>query len=152
MSANKIISQWTHPYAFQQNGVAERKKSASSRCCLNLTFRILVTFTFCVKAFSIVIRIINRIPSPKLQHQKPYCCLFAKHPRYDYLHTFGCICFVHLPCLEGNKLSTQFIKCCFLGCGPHWKGFLCYNSEVQCFHLSRIFHFFFFLNVNIFVY
>jgi len=31
------------------------------------------------------------------------------------MHTFGCVCFVHLSSHERNKLSAQFVRCAFMG-------------------------------------
>jgi hypothetical protein len=33
------------------------------------------------------------------------------HPDYHNLHTFGCVCFVHLPSHERHKLTAQSARC-----------------------------------------
>ena len=45
------------------------------------------------------------------------------------LHTFGYVCFVHLPSSERTKLSAQSAKCAFLVYSSHQKGFLCYDPK-----------------------
>ena len=59
------------------------------------------------------------------------------HPSYNHLHTFGCVCYVHLPLPEINKLTGQSVKCAFLGYAMNEKGFLCYDSAICRIHTSR---------------
>ena len=42
-----------------------------------------------------------------------------------------CLCCLHLPSSNRNKLIAQFAKCAFLGYAYDKKGFLCYN-HVAC--------------------
>jgi hypothetical protein len=70
---------------------------------------------FWIEALSTAIYLINRLPSQVLNFDSPYYRLHNKSPSYHDLHTFGCVCFVHLPSHERHKLSAQSIKCVFLG-------------------------------------
>ena len=45
------------------------------------------------------------------------------HPDYHNLHTFGCVCFVHLPSHERHKLTAQSARCAFMGYSAGQKGF-----------------------------
>lgn len=65
---------------------------------------------FWVESLSTVVYLINRLPSQALKFDSPYSHLYHQHPSYLDMHTFGCICFVHLPSHEHHKLSAQSIK------------------------------------------
>ncbi|KAL6349688.1 hypothetical protein AAG906_041095 [Vitis piasezkii] len=57
--------------------------------------------------------------------------LFGHSPLYSDLHTFGCVCFVHLPTHERHKLTAQFVKCAFLGYAIPHKGYVCYDPHAR---------------------
>ena len=101
-----IISQRTCPYTPQQNEVVERKNLPILDVARTLLLNSSVPSKFWVEALSIVVHLINRHPSPKLQNQSPYLRLHGSTPLYNHLHTFGCICFLHLPPHERHKLSA----------------------------------------------
>ena len=103
--------------------------------------------SFWPEALTTATHIINRLPSPKLQNTSPHFRLFKTDPQYTNFHTFGCICFVHLPTLERSKLSAQSAKCVFLGYASHQKGFVCYDPTSKRIRISRNVIFF---NINIF--
>lgn len=86
---------------------------------------------FRIKALTTNVYLINRLLSPSLQNQSSCFRLFAQHPSFGHLHTFGCVCFMHLPPQERNKLSAQSIKCAFLGYAPHQNDFLYYNPNAR---------------------
>ena len=92
---------------------------------------------FWVEAISTAVHLINRIPSSKLQHQTPYFRMHGIHSSYNHLYTFGCVCYVHLPFLERNKLTAQSAKCVFLGYAMNQKGFLCYDPSICRIHTSH---------------
>lgn len=81
--------------------------------------------------------LINRLPSQVLGFDSPYFRLFRAHPDYTNLHPFGCVCFVHLPPPERNKLGAQSVMCAFLGYSTTHKGFLCYDPTSQRLRVSR---------------
>ena len=64
------------------------------------------------------------------------------------MHTFGCVCFVHLPSHERHKLSAQFVRCAFMGYSPSHKGYVCYDPCSNQFRISR--HVVFFENQSFF--
>ena len=69
--------------------------------------------------------------------ESPYFSLFAKQPSYDNLRVFGCVCFVHLPPHERHKLSSQSVRCSFLGYNVCQKGFVCYDPTLHRTCISR---------------
>jgi transposase InsO family protein len=132
-----IISHRSCPYTPQQNEVAERK----NRHLLDVTRTLLldssVPSKFWVEALSTAIYLINRLPSQVLNFDSPYYRLYHEAPSYSDLHTFGCVCFVHLPSNERHKLSAQSVKCAFLGYSISHKGFVCYDLSCSKFRVSR---------------
>ena len=86
---------------------------------------------------TIVVYLINHLPSQVLGFDSPFFQLYNIQPSYDDLHPFGCVCFVHLPPLERHKLGAQSVQCAFMGYGTTQKGFLCYDVVVQRFRISR---------------
>ncbi|RVW62014.1 Retrovirus-related Pol polyprotein from transposon TNT 1-94 [Vitis vinifera] len=67
----------------------------------------------------------------------PFFKLFGHSPLYYNLHTFGCVCFVHLPTHERHKLTAQFVKCAFLGYAIPHKGYVCYDPHARRIRVSR---------------
>ena len=132
-----IVSQRSCPYTPQQNGVAERK----NHHLLNVTRTLLIEFSvpskYWVEAFSTAVYLINRLPSKVLNLQSLYYRLYHQNPSYDNFHTFGCVCFVHLPPPQRNKLSVQSTKCAFMGYSTSQKGFVCYDPCSNKFRVSR---------------
>jgi hypothetical protein len=92
---------------------------------------------FWVEALSIVVYLINRLPSQVLNFDSPYFRLFHQHPSYLNLHTCRCVCFVHLPPHERHKLSAQFVKCAFMGYSISHKGYVHYDSCSNKFRISH---------------
>ena len=61
---------------------------------------------FWPEALSTALHVINRLPSSQLDSHTPFFRLFQKHPLYNHLLPFGCVCFVLLPPNERTKLTT----------------------------------------------
>ena len=101
-----IISQRLCPYTPQQNGVAERKNRHLLDMVRTLLLESFVPPRFWVEALSTAVYLINRLPAPKLNYESPYYRLYHSQPKYYGIHTFGCVCFVHLPPHERHKLSA----------------------------------------------
>jgi hypothetical protein len=143
-----ILSQRSCPYTPQQNGVAERKNRHLLDVVRTLLIDSSVPTRFWVEALSTAVHLINRLPSQVLNFASPYSILFGVIPEYDSLHVFGCVCFVHLPFTERNKLSAQAARCAFLGYINSHKGFVCYDANAHKIRISR--NVIFFENQNFF--
>jgi len=111
LQSNGIISQRSCSYTPQQNGVAERKNRHFLDVVRTLLIENSVPPMFWVEALIIAAYLINRLPSQVLGLESPYFQLHHCHPIYTNLHTFGCVCFMHLPPPHRNKLSAQSIRC-----------------------------------------
>lgn len=132
-----ILHHRSCPYTPQQNGVAERKHRHILDVARTLLLESSVPTSFWVEAISTAVYLINRQSSPRLHNDTPYYRLFAIHPSYTLLHTFGCVCFVHLPPHERTKLSAQSVKCVFVGYAPGQKGYVCYDPFLKKTRISR---------------
>ena len=139
-----IVSERSCPYTPQQNGVAERKNRHLLDVVRTLLLESFVPSKFWVKALCTAVYLINRLPSRVLNFDSPYYRLYHKHPNYLDMHTFGCVCFVHLPPHERHKLSAQSVKHAFMGYSISHKGYVCYDPCSNRFRISR--HVIFFEN------
>lgn len=119
-----IISHRTYPYTLQQNGVSKRKNRHLLDTVRPLLLQSFVPSRFWLEALSIVVHLINPLPSPCIANQMHYFCLFNQQPGYSHLHTFGCVCFIFLPPSKCTKLTAQPSRCAFLGYATNQKGLL----------------------------
>jgi len=117
--------------------VAERKNRHLLDVVRTLLLESSTPSRFWYEALSTAVHLINRLPSPTLNHDTPFLRLFGHPPTYSNLRTFGCVCYVHLPAHERTKLTTQSIQCAFLGYSVHHKGFLCYDPNLRRIRISR---------------
>src|SRR3954464_12995465 len=125
------------PIPPQQNGMAERKNRHLLDVTRTLLLQASVPPRFWVEALSTAVFLINRLPSTVIDFDSPFFRLFKIQPNYSDLHTFGCVCFVHLPPFERNKLGAQSIQCAFMGYSNSHKGFVCYDVSNHRFRVSR---------------
>jgi len=79
----------------------------------------------------------NCLPSQILDLESPYFRLHHCHPTYTNLHTFRCVCFMHLHPPHRNNLSAQSICCAFLGYNVNKKGYLCFDPHTNRVHIFR---------------
>jgi transposase InsO family protein len=129
-----ILHEKSYPTTRQQNDIAERK----NRHILDTvrTIRV-VPSTFGDEVVRTSVFLINHQVSKSLENQSPYFLLYNRNPSYEMLHTFGCICYVHLPPSEHTKLTEQFIECVFLGYAIGQKGFRCYDPKARRVRISQ---------------
>lgn len=117
--------------------MAERKNRHLLDVVRALLIESCVPSHFWCEALSTAVYLINRLPSPNLNNDSPYFRLFGHAPNYSTLRIFGCVCFVHLPAHERNKLAAQSVKCAFLGYAGTQKWFLCYDPHARRTRVSR---------------
>jgi hypothetical protein len=117
--------------------VAEQKNRHLLNVVRTLLLKSFVPSKFWVEVLSTVVYLINRLPSQVLHFDSPYYRLYLQHPSYLNLHTFGCVCSVHLPPHERHKLSAQSAKCALMGYSISHKGYVCYDPCSNKFCISR---------------
>ena len=137
MHSYGTIHQLTCPSTSQQNARAERKfrHILETICALLLSAKVPAPFWGEVALH--VVHTINRIPSPVIQNQTPYECLFGSPPEYHHIRSFGSACFVLLQLHEHNKLEPRSRLSCFLGYGETQKGYRCYDPVSHHLRISR---------------
>lgn len=114
----------------QQNEVVERKNRHLLDVVRTLMLESFVPSWFWCEALSTIVHLINCLPSQSLRNDSPFFKLLCHKPIYSNLHSFGCICYVHLP-------RQECIKCVFLGYSAHHKGFICYDPNIQRLRVSK---------------
>jgi hypothetical protein len=120
-----ILHRFTCPYTSEQNGISERKHRHITETALSLLAQSHLAPHYWVDAFLTAVYLINRLPTPVLQHQSPYFKLLQKQPDYSFLKTFGCACYPLLRPYIPHKLSFRSSKCVFLGYSSTQKGYRC---------------------------
>ena len=74
--------------------------------------------------------LINQAPSSMLNFQTPLQTLadavIAPNASNLPPHIFGCVAFMHLHKHKHNKLTSQELRCVFVGYALHHKGYRCY--------------------------
>jgi hypothetical protein len=94
-----IIHRISCPHTHQQQGCAERKH----RHLIDTTLALLACHTSCY--------LINRMPTPLLNHKSPFEKLFNKTPDYTFLKVFGCACFLNLRPYNSHKFPPRSKEC-----------------------------------------
>lgn len=93
----------------------ERKYRHIVYTCITLLSQASLPLTYHNFALSIVIYLINRLPSTSINFQIPYSLLFNVGPDYSFLKVFRCACFPLLKPYTNHKLDFRSQECIFLG-------------------------------------
>jgi len=81
--------------------------------------------------------LINRMPTHVLQNKSSFACLFHRTPDYNFLRTFGCLCFLFLRPYHAHKLDFWSSPYVFLGYSSSHLGYRCLDLESGCVYVSR---------------
>jgi transposase InsO family protein len=135
LSNNGIQHCKSCPHTSQQNGLAKRKLRHILETGLTLLAHSGLSNRYWVDAFLTSVFIINRLPTPVLDHMSPYERLFHKSPDYSLLCVFGCKCFPLLRPYTAHKLEFRSKACVFLGYSH--AGYCCLDPVMNRVYLSR---------------
>ena len=134
---NGIIYQLSCPHTPQQNRVAERKHRHLVQCTLAVLSQSGLLTSHWSYALFTACHIINRLPTPLLNHKTPWEALFHKLAALSHLRISGCACFPLLTPYNSNKLQPKTKPCIFLGYPPFSKGYLCLDQSTNRIYTSR---------------
>ena len=123
-----ITHRLTCPHTHHQNGSVERKHRHIVETGLTLLANAKLPLCFWDHAFLTATYLINRLPSPTLDHKSPFFMLHLQFPDYNFLKSFGCACFPFTRPYNNNKLEFRSKECVFLGYSPSHKGYKCLDS------------------------
>ena len=73
--------------------------------------------------------LLNILPSVSISNDTPHYRLFHRHPTYDHLRVFGCLCFPRLHAT--HKLQPRSTPCIFLGYPTYHRGFRCFDLSTR---------------------
>jgi histone deacetylase 1/2 len=105
----------TCPYTHQQAGAIERRHRQIVEVGLALLAHSNLPQMFWEDAFLTAVFIINRLPTPILNHKSPYEMVHHQKPDYNFLRTFGCACWPYLHPYNRHKLDFRSKNCIFIG-------------------------------------
>ena len=88
-------------------------------------------------AFTTATYLINRLPTPTLNNSSPYLRLFKKHPNYNKLRSFGCLCYPWLHPYSLHKLYQRSTPCIFVGYSPTQSAYYTLDPVTYKIYTSR---------------
>ncbi|KAI3757628.1 hypothetical protein L6452_05170 [Arctium lappa] len=134
-ASNGITFRFSCPHTSQQNGKFERMIRTVNNMMRTLLFHSRLPPTFWPEALHMASHLLNILPSASISNDTPHYRLFRRHPTYDHLHVFGCLCFPRLH--PTHKLQPRSSPCIFLGYPSYHRGFRCYDLSTWKIIISR---------------
>ncbi|KAJ6969913.1 hypothetical protein NC653_034466 [Populus alba x Populus x berolinensis] len=125
------------PHTHEQNGTVERRHRHIVETGLTLLGQCNAPLRFWNYAMESSVYLINRMPTHVLQNKSPFACLFHRTPDYNFLRTFGCLCFPFLRPYHAHKLDFRSSPCVFLGYSSSHLGYRCLDLEFGRVYVSR---------------
>jgi len=95
------------PHTHEQNDIVERRHQYIVETGLTLVGQCSAPLRFWNYAFESSVYLINHMPTLVLQNTSLFECLFRRTPNYNFLRTFGCLCFPFLRPYHAHKLDFR---------------------------------------------
>ena len=125
------------PYTHEQNSTIKGHHRYIVKTGLTLLAQCSAPLWFWNYVFESLIYLINYMPTLVLQNQSLFECLFHCTPDYDFLCTFGCLCFSFLRPYHVYKLDFYSSSYVFLGYSFSLLGYRCLDLASQRVYISR---------------
>ncbi|XP_070017777.1 uncharacterized protein [Nicotiana sylvestris] len=113
--AQGILYQTSCSHTLQQNIVVERKHKHLLEIARALLFQSKLPLNYWDECVLTATYLINRFPSPLLQHKSPFELLHGYSPSFSHLKAFGYLYFAAVPKPYRDKFKSRTIPSIFIG-------------------------------------
>ncbi|RVX04505.1 Retrovirus-related Pol polyprotein from transposon RE1 [Vitis vinifera] len=137
LTINGVSHLTSPPHTPEHNGYSERRHRHIVETGLSLLTHASMPLSYWPFAFSTAVYLINRLPTPTLNHLSPYFKLFGTFPNYSKLRSFGCLCYPWLRPYTSHKLESRSSPCVFVGYSPTQSAYLCLDTSTARLYTSR---------------
>ena len=137
LKSKGIIHQFTVPYCPEQNGVAERKNRSLQEMANCMIIQSKLEKCFWAEAILTSNHLQNRMSTKLIKNKTPYELWFGKKPNLNYLRTFGCRAYAHLPKIKRHKMDTKAKAYRFIGYSEVAKGYRLLDEKDKTVIVSR---------------
>lgn len=107
----KILYRVNCSHTHHQNGVVEHKHRHITNLGLTLLKHASLSLKFWEFAFTTVVFLMDRLPTASLNFEVPFTTLYKHPPDYNFLKSFGCLCYPFLRSYNNHKLEFLSYKC-----------------------------------------
>ncbi|KAE8655255.1 hypothetical protein F3Y22_tig00117034pilonHSYRG01611 [Hibiscus syriacus] len=129
------------PHTPEHNGYSKCRHRHIVETSLYLLTHASMPISYWPFAFSTAVYLINRLPTPTLNHLSPYPKLFGTSPNYSKLCKFGCLCYPWLRPYTSHKLESRSSPCIFVGYSHTQSAYLCLDTSAAHLYISQHVHF-----------
>ena len=127
----------TLPHTPEHNGISKWRHRHIVETGLSLLTHASMPLTYWTYTFSIVVYIINRMPTPTLHLLSPFDKLFESPPNYTKLRVFSCLCYPWLRPYSQHKLDSRSTPCVFLSYSSTQSAYICLDLSTSKTYISR---------------
>ncbi|KAK1415150.1 hypothetical protein QVD17_30922 [Tagetes erecta] len=135
--SNGLQFRFSCPHTSQQNGKSERMIRRLNEIMFCLLTHASLPNQLWVDALHTAAYLHNILPSASHNFITPTFRLYGRHPSYENLRVFGCLCYPNLSSTRPHKLSPRSTTCVFLGYPENYRGYRCLNLATGRIILSR---------------